>query len=66
MEMTLSQRMIRYRAMHDLTQAQLGLLIGESVNVIYRFENSDLKHHKRNISRIEAKMEMLERRDLSE
>jgi ribosome-binding protein aMBF1 (putative translation factor) len=52
--------------MHDLTQKQLGDLIGESAGVIYRFENSSLRHHKKNISRIEVKMEILERGDCVE
>lgn len=66
MQITLSQRMIRYRAMHNLTQAQLGKLMGESVGIVYRFENESLGHHKKNISRIEAKMEKLERGDCIE
>lgn len=66
MQLTLSQRMIRYRALHDLTQKQLGDLIGESAGVIYRFENAGLGHHKKNILRIETKMEKLERGDCVE
>ena len=66
MQMTLSERMIRYRALHDLTQKQLGSLMGESAGVIYRFENSKLKHHKKNVLRIESKMDELERGDCSD
>lgn len=64
--MELSERLVRYRAKHNLTQKQLGDLMGESVGVIHRFENPGAGHHKRNTLRLEAKLNFLERNDCDE
>ena len=35
-EMTLAERMIMYRAKHKLTQREMGVLINESLNMIFK------------------------------
>ena len=65
MDLTLSERMIKYRALHNLTQAELGDLIGETANIIYRYENAKFNHHKKNILRIELKMNDLEKGEIT-
>ena len=61
--MTLSERMLRYRATHKLTQKQLADLLCEQAHVIFRCENNKNVMHKANELRVSLKMDELERKE---
>ena len=60
--MTLGERMVSYRAEHKLSQRQLGEIIDESLNTIFRCERGDNMHFANKI-RIEKKMNYLEEKE---
>lgn len=61
--MTLGERMLRYRAVHKLTQKQLADLICEQAHVVFRCENNKNVMHKANELRVGLKMDELERKE---
>ena len=61
--MTIGERMLEYRAKHDLTQKQLAELLGENSNTVFKFENGKTKPHKVNELRLHIKMKELEEKE---
>ena len=61
-EMTLGERMLLYRAEHKLSQKQLGDIIGESLNTVFRCEKGD-NMHLANRMRLDKKMSYLEEKE---
>lgn len=59
--MTIGERLLMFRAKYNLTQKQMSKLIGENVNMLYRYENGNNKPHKKNELRILMKLEKLEK-----
>lgn len=57
--MTLGERMVMYRAKHKLTQTEMGKLINESLNMIFKCEKG-VKLHTVNRIRLEMKLKELE------
>lgn len=60
--MTLGERMLLYRAEHKLSQKQLGDIIGESLNTVFRCEKGD-NMHLANRMRLDKKMSYLEEKE---
>ena len=58
--MTLGERMLNYRAMHKLTQAELADILEINPMAVYRCESGKFKMHKVNELRISQKMSKLE------
>jgi transcriptional regulator with XRE-family HTH domain len=58
-EMTLGERMLRYRVRHKLSQRQLGERIDETLNTVYRCERGDNMHTVNRV-RLDEKMKKLE------
>lgn len=61
-EMTLAERMIMYRAKHKLTQREMGGLIDESLNMIFKCEKG-VNLHTVNRLRLEMKLKELEEQE---
>lgn len=61
-EMTLAERMIMYRAKHKLTQREMGVLINESLNMIFKCEKG-VNLHTVNRLRLEMKLKELEEQE---
>ena len=61
--MTIGERMLEYRAKHDLTQKQLAELLGENSNTVFKFENEKTRPHKVNKMRLHLKMKELEEKE---
>ena len=59
--MTLGERMLNYRAMHKLTQAELADILEINPMAVYRCESGKFKMHKANKLRISKKLEKLEK-----
>lgn len=59
--MTLGERMLNYRAMHKLTQAELADILEINPMAVYRCESGKFKMHKANELRISKKLEKLEK-----
>ena len=59
--MTIGERLLMFRAKYNLTQKQMSKLIGENINMLYRYENGNNKPHKKNELRILMKLEKLEK-----
>lgn len=58
--MTLGERMLHYRAMHGLSQAQLAAYLGTYSNNISRIESGEYTPHKANELRLSIKLKELE------
>lgn len=58
--MTIGDRMLQYRARHNLSQTELGALIGEGISTIFRAESGKYRTHKANEIRLTEKMNKLE------
>lgn len=58
--MTLGERMLNYRARHNLTQIEMAELMGENSNTIYKCESGKVKLHKVNEVRVNIKLKELE------
>ena len=59
--MTIGERMFKYRAEHNISQAKLALLLNEPFATIVRCEGGKHKPHKANALRLEIKMNGLEK-----
>lgn len=61
--MTLGERMLNYRAKHDLTQIELADILQISPMAVWRCESGKFKMHKANELRLNQKMTKLEGAD---
>ena len=59
--MTIGERILNYRAMHNLSQRQMSDLLGVKEHVLYRAEAEKPMHKAREIF-LNAKLDELERR----
>ena len=62
-KMTLGERMLHYRARHNLSQRQLDRLLGISTHSTYKIENGVNKLRKTRKIFIESKMKELEEKE---
>lgn len=61
-KMTLAERMVMYRAKHKLTQREMGRLIDESLNMVFKCEKG-VNLHTVNRLRLEMKLKELEEQE---
>ena len=61
--MTLGERMLQYRAKHNLSQRRLADLLGTNTTAIFRWESNKNKPHKANELRLLNKMKELEEKE---
>lgn len=61
--MPLGERMLNYRANHDLTQKQLAELLGTYRDMVYRIENGKYNTRKTTEIRLSQKLTKLEEAD---
>ena len=58
--MNVGERMLHYRAKHDLSQKKLAELLGVGVQIVYRAESEKYKMHRVNEIKLMNKMDELE------
>lgn len=58
--MTIGEKILMYRAKHNLTQQQMADLLGVHCNMIHRYEKGGVNPHKVKVIQLEQKMKELE------
>lgn len=59
--MTLSERLLKFRGLHKLSQRELDRMLGVGLGTVYRIEGEITKPHKARVVFIESQLEKLEK-----
>lgn len=60
--MTLSERILEYRAKYGISQRKMDLILGENNGTVFRIESEKRKTRKANALRISKKLDELEKK----